>query len=517
MNNRIIRNIWVRRISLLIVLIFTLSCILSSCKSEAVVSPELIQAFNENEGLWYQFKLKEAKAGLEDILKKDPNYAEASRKMAFMEYYYYQDYDKAFEYIQKALDKQPEDIQSNTISGEIYFAEGQYENALKSYKKALDKDSKNADIYYCLAQSYIKLNKSDEAVKTLKEANLIDPFDMRTSAPLHLQYVKDGEYDKAYDVWKKGNARCTAPFGYFKEWDELYKDTLENKTANYHAQLGNLYAKLLLYDEAALELEKALKDDPGNKDISSKLNETNLFIKFRDELKECFYAYYRRRIINGPAEELSLKNEVENIYKQMLVLFPDIKDNPLSFGSWDSYKLNNEIQKTFNVTIQCFPVMDGVECTAAVKRDYPHIKVVILTTFDDDEYIIDALSNGAEGYILKDLPSEKLISSIRDVYNGNSIMQPEIAAKVIAHITRNRGASQGSKVTAGANQVDELTDREKEILILVARGMNNNEIAKNLFLSVGTVKNHIRSIYEKIGVNERSKAIIFAMEHHYLD
>jgi len=163
------------------------------------------------------------------------------------------------------------------------------------------------------------------------------------------------------------------------------------------------------------------------------------------------------------------------------------------------------------------PVMDGVDCTAAVKRDYPHIKVVILTTFDDDEYIIDALSNGAEGYILKDLPSEKLISSIRDVYNGNSIMQPEIAAKVIAHITKNKGASQGSRAASHKSQLDELTDREKEILVLVARGMSNNEIARSLFLSIGTVKNHISSIYEKIGVNERSKAIVYAMEHHYLN
>ncbi|WP_176967968.1 response regulator transcription factor [Proteiniborus ethanoligenes] len=163
------------------------------------------------------------------------------------------------------------------------------------------------------------------------------------------------------------------------------------------------------------------------------------------------------------------------------------------------------------------PVMDGVECTAAIKRDYPHIKVVILTTFDDDEYIIDALCNGAEGYILKDLPSEKLISSIRDVYNGNSIMQPEIAAKVIACVKRNKSSSSGDRFATAKGQSDELTDREKEILTLVARGMNNNEIAKSLYLSVGTVKNHIRSIYEKIDVNERSKAIIYAMEHHYLD
>lgn len=163
------------------------------------------------------------------------------------------------------------------------------------------------------------------------------------------------------------------------------------------------------------------------------------------------------------------------------------------------------------------PVMNGVDCTAAIKRDYPNIKVIILTTFDDDEYIIDALSNGAEGYILKDLPSEKLLSSIRDVYDGNSIMQPEIAAKVIAHITKNKVVQSGSRVTTGVNQIEELTDREKEILVLVAKGMNNIEIAKRLYISVGTVKNYISSIYDKTGVKERSKAIMFAIENHYLE
>ena len=160
------------------------------------------------------------------------------------------------------------------------------------------------------------------------------------------------------------------------------------------------------------------------------------------------------------------------------------------------------------------PVMNGVECTDAIKKRYPEVKVLVLTTFDDDEYIIDALKNGALGYLLKDLPSEKLIASIRDVYNGNSIMQPEIAAKLIAHITN--GSSQASRswekpLKEDENYTEELTIREKDVLKLVAKGLSNKEIAKELFISEGTVKNYISTIYDKLGITERAKLVIYAL------
>jgi DNA-binding NarL/FixJ family response regulator len=199
--------------------------------------------------------------------------------------------------------------------------------------------------------------------------------------------------------------------------------------------------------------------------------------------------------------------------KTILELENDIRVVQLAENGQDALlKIGQEEPDVILMDIR-MPVMNGVECTAAVKQKYPKIKVVILTTFDDDEYIIDALSNGAEGYMLKDLPSEKLISSVRDVYNGNSIMQPEIASKVIAHITKNKMTPQPKRSLWGTNRADELTEREREILVLISKGMNNNEIAESLFLTVGTVKNHIRSIYDKIGVSERSKAMLFAMEN----
>ena len=162
------------------------------------------------------------------------------------------------------------------------------------------------------------------------------------------------------------------------------------------------------------------------------------------------------------------------------------------------------------------PVMDGVECTGIIRQSYPDVRVLILTTFDDDEYIIDGLKNGAAGYLLKDMPSEKLVNAIRDVYSGVSIMQPEIAVKLVSHIIGIRQPTAKDTISSKGNEIDELTDREKEILGLVAKGLNNREIAKTLFISEGTVKNYISSIYDKTGINERSRLVIYAIEKKFI-
>ncbi len=167
------------------------------------------------------------------------------------------------------------------------------------------------------------------------------------------------------------------------------------------------------------------------------------------------------------------------------------------------------------------PVMDGVECTRLIKKRYPDIKVIILTTFDDDEFIIDALINGAAGYILKDLSSEKLVEAIRDTYRGNSIMQPEIAAKVISHITGTakehiNNPETDTVVSETQSSTDDLTEREKDVLKLVGKGMTNIEISKQLYISEGTVKNYISSLYSKLQVNDRSKLTIYAIEHKHI-
>jgi len=151
------------------------------------------------------------------------------------------------------------------------------------------------------------------------------------------------------------------------------------------------------------------------------------------------------------------------------------------------------------------PVMDGVESTGLITAENPEIKVIVVTTFDDDELIIKALKAGAKTYLLKDLPSEKLLAAIRATYNGDIVLQPEIAAKLVDRASGNRVA-----VSEDINEA--LTGREKEILSLMAEGLNNSDIASRLYLSEGTVKNQVSVIYSKLGTSDRTQAVLLALK-----
>lgn len=159
------------------------------------------------------------------------------------------------------------------------------------------------------------------------------------------------------------------------------------------------------------------------------------------------------------------------------------------------------------------PEMDGVEATRLITAYNPAIKVIILTTFDDDDLIISGLKAGAKTYLLKDLPSEKLAETIRSIHHGDIVMQPEIAARLVQRAAA-RTPEAGADQEAGL--AEPLTRREKEILKLMADGLGNSEIASKLFLSEGTVKNHISTIYSKIGLNDRTQAVLFALKNHLL-
>lgn len=150
------------------------------------------------------------------------------------------------------------------------------------------------------------------------------------------------------------------------------------------------------------------------------------------------------------------------------------------------------------------PRMDGVEATRRI-REAGGTQVVILSTYDDDELVFEALRVGAAGYLLKDFPAEELIKAIRTVHHGGGILiPPPIAAKVVAELRRSRG---------GAAPHEPLTAREEEILGLVARGLSNREVAEALHLSEGTVKNALSRIYAKLGARDRTQAALWAVEH----
>lgn len=163
------------------------------------------------------------------------------------------------------------------------------------------------------------------------------------------------------------------------------------------------------------------------------------------------------------------------------------------------------------------PRMDGVEATRRI-RAAGGPQVVILSTYDDDEFIFEALKAGAAGYLLKDFPAEELIKALRTVHHGGGILiPPPIAAKVVGELRRGQpaaGAPRGPSSTESL--VEPLTQREEEILRLLARGRANKEIAEQLYLTEGTVKNYISRIYAKLGARDRTQAALWAVEHGLL-
>lgn len=159
------------------------------------------------------------------------------------------------------------------------------------------------------------------------------------------------------------------------------------------------------------------------------------------------------------------------------------------------------------------PRMNGIESTRWIKKHVPDTVVLILTTFAEEQYIIDGLAGGAAGYLIKDLSAEKIVSSIRDALKGQIMLPASIAAKLSARLSYLSGTLESVIDTDRMKSGDiHFTEREKEIILLMVEGKNNHEIAGILFMGVGTVKNYISIIYQKIGTNDRTKAILLLKE-----
>jgi DNA-binding NarL/FixJ family response regulator len=154
------------------------------------------------------------------------------------------------------------------------------------------------------------------------------------------------------------------------------------------------------------------------------------------------------------------------------------------------------------------PGMDGVETTRRLLARWPETRVIILTTFDDDEYIFDALRAGALGYLLKDLSGPELAAAVREVARGGALIQPSVARKVLAEFSRLAPET----IRSGQPLPEPLSAREQEILRGIARGQTNKEIASRLNLTEGTVKNYISVVFQKLGVTDRTQAALRARE-----
>jgi DNA-binding NarL/FixJ family response regulator len=153
------------------------------------------------------------------------------------------------------------------------------------------------------------------------------------------------------------------------------------------------------------------------------------------------------------------------------------------------------------------PRMDGIEATSRLATDDGGPRVVILTTFDLDEYVFRGLRAGASGFLLKDVTPEDLVQAVRVVAAGESLLSPKVTRRLIEEFVRSPDAGAGPP--AG---FDTLTEREREVLTLVGRGLSNQEIAQALFLSLATVKTHVNRLFAKLGVRDRAQAVVVAYE-----
>ncbi|WP_017209224.1 response regulator transcription factor [Clostridium beijerinckii] len=156
------------------------------------------------------------------------------------------------------------------------------------------------------------------------------------------------------------------------------------------------------------------------------------------------------------------------------------------------------------------PVMDGVKATKIIKEKYTNIKVIILTTFNEDEYIFDGIRNGADGYILKDAGSDEITKAIKTAYNGNILLNPEVTKKIVAAFNSMCTTEQTPiQLNEQENKLKALTQRERDVAKLVAQGKSNKDICRILFLTEGTIKNYLTKIFEKLELTNRTELALF--------
>ncbi|AFY55575.1 response regulator containing a CheY-like receiver domain and an HTH DNA-binding domain [Rivularia sp. PCC 7116] len=192
--------------------------------------------------------------------------------------------------------------------------------------------------------------------------------------------------------------------------------------------------------------------------------------------------------------------------KTLLELEPDLEIVGEAQNGQEAVAMVEKFQPDVVLMDIRMPLMDGVAATKEIKNKFAQTKILVLTTFDDDEYIKAALQNGAMGYLLKDTPSEELAVAIRAVHRGYTQLGPGIVKKLLTQFP----ATTENPSPSPPPILAELTKREKEVLSLIATGANNREIAQKLYISEGTVKNHVTNILNRLELRDRTQAAIFA-------
>jgi DNA-binding NarL/FixJ family response regulator len=192
--------------------------------------------------------------------------------------------------------------------------------------------------------------------------------------------------------------------------------------------------------------------------------------------------------------------------KAILSTDPDLKVVGVAYDGVEALEQIPRCQPDLILMDLKMPVMNGVQATRQIRQMYENIHVLVLTTYDADNWVFDAIRAGARGYLLKDTPRERLIAAIKEAVAGKTPVDPNVAGRLFAHVMQQAPAPDTSLASL-------LNEREKEILGLLGKGLSNAEIARHIYLSEGTVRNYVSSIFEKLGVSDRTQAAVLAIRY----
>jgi len=193
--------------------------------------------------------------------------------------------------------------------------------------------------------------------------------------------------------------------------------------------------------------------------------------------------------------------------RQLLECEADFEVVGEAANGYETLKLARELRPDVVLMEACMPKVDSVEVIRRVKAEHLAASTIILTSFDDEEYVVSLIGAGADGYLLKSAPGDELIQSIRLIRAGEFVSHPLVAQKLYVRATR--------RVTA-VNSIEHLTHRELEVLKLAAKGMSNKDIGDKLGVGIRTVKGHFESIFSKIGARSRTEAVLTALKHDWV-
>ncbi|MCL4371175.1 MAG: response regulator transcription factor [Chloroflexi bacterium] len=196
--------------------------------------------------------------------------------------------------------------------------------------------------------------------------------------------------------------------------------------------------------------------------------------------------------------------------RQLLEREPDLEVAGEAADGLEAVELAKRVRPDVAIIDIAMPNMNGIEATKHIKTDNPATAVLILTAYDDDQYIFALLEAGAAGYLLKNVHGRELIDAVRAVHGGESVLHPRVARKVLDRFATAKGKAKL------ATTPEQLSDREMEVLRLAARGLSNKDIARELVLSVRTVQAHLGNIFNKMGVGSRTEAVIYGLKEGWL-